>query len=218
MQYYLQLCRIVWISYILTLGRYYLLWKVIEMNDKQMYKILIILIAAFLLAVPVSASINVSVQSVGMTYITWAWPSGLSISNESLDGIIIYNFDPNAITFDLSALPANETHTFCIYTATESGCNTTATLLDTTVYQQITALVVQWWYLVLITAFIIIGMQRKLGWFLLIASIVSLYALVMYITAVPVQTTDINHLPFYMYLFFFLFPYVLIYFKGGLRK
>lgn len=187
------------------------------MNDRKLFGIFVI-IAVLLMVIPVSAAISVTVERVSMTSIVWTWPPGTAIVNESVDGILVYNFDPNLNLFDLSELPANESHTLCIYTAADSGCSTASTLPDTTIYQQLTALLVQWWYLALITVFIILGMQRKMGVFLIVASVISLYALTMYLIAEPVQTTDITHLPFFLYIFFFIFPYILIYFKGGWLK
>lgn len=186
-------------------------------TNKKLFGIILV-VAVLLMAIPVSAAIDVTVQSRTMTTIIWTWPPGTPITNESVDGIMVYTFDPNLNLFDLSDLPPNENHTFCIYTAADSGCNTASTLPDTTIYQQLTALLVQWWYLALITVFVILGMQRKMGVFLLVASVVSLYALAMHVIAVPVQDTNIMNLPFYLYLFFFIFPYVLIYFKGGWFK
>jgi hypothetical protein len=187
------------------------------MNNKKLFGI-VAMIAFLLMVIPVSATVNITTQQIGMTNIVWTWPLGTQITNESVDGIMVYTFDPNLNSFDLSSLPPNESHIFCIYTPDDSGCNTASTLPDTTIYQQITALLVKWWYLALITVFIILGMQRKMGVFLIVASIISLYALTMDLMISPVQTTDIAHLPFFLYLFFFIFPYVLIYFKGGWLK
>jgi hypothetical protein len=189
----------------------------IDLKHKTLGLILFAL-AMFVLVIPASATLSVNASSIGSTFITWSWSNAITATNASLDGWFIPNFDGSAHLFDLSGLPSNETHTFCLYSATDSGCSTASTGADTSIYNQMTALLVQWWYLFVIMACIIVGMIRKLGVFLIVASMVSLYALVMFIqTNVPGKTL-ITEVPFLIYAFFFVAPHFLAFKKGGYLK
>ncbi len=182
--------------------------------------LLTLFVALALLAIPVSATIPITVPDSSQSYITWSWPAGMGITNESIDGVTVCGFDPYATSFTLSGLNPNEQHTIVLYNATDSGTNTTSTNADTTSGAQLTGTLNTWVYPIIIIVLLLCGMIRKLGILLPIASFVSIYALALYIEAHPVLNSNqiTIELPFLIYVFFALFPYVLVYLKGGFLK
>jgi hypothetical protein len=66
----------------------------------------------------------------------------------------------------------------------------------------------------------VVGMGRKLGIFLLVASAVSLYALYTFINGNPITGKDPTiEIPFLIYVVFSIIPvYLALYVKGGIFK
>lgn len=179
-------------------------------------KILCLLILISVLTIPVSAAIPITVSSVSQDYITWSWPAGTVITSETIDGFLVCNYDPSATTLTLSDLNPNEQHTIKITSATDIGTSTATTLPDTTVYAGLTGTVNTWIYLLFIVLFIFLGysMRRKPLMrvvFNVLASIISIYALSVWLQENSVQATDIWHIQFFIYGFFFVMGFVLIY-------
>lgn len=97
-----------------------------------MKKFILILICIAILVLPCNAILNVSVESISQTGISWNWSKDYTLTNLSVDGYQVVLFDKSANRFDLSDLNAGEKHSIKIYTFTDSGNNTTTTLPDNT--------------------------------------------------------------------------------------
>lgn len=102
---------------------------------KSIYLLLLLCIAV--LTLPVNAVINVTPIQVNQTAIVWQWDGGLTLTALSIDGYTINNADKVAGEFILSDLPAGEKHTIRVYTAMDSGSNTTTTTPANTNYQDL---------------------------------------------------------------------------------
>ena len=183
-----------------------------------MKRILFILaIAAILMMIaPASAVIDIRVKERTSSFITWEWDSGLSLKNASIDGYIIKLFDPLSTEFTLSDLPANESHTFALYTETDSGVKTSRTLKDTSNYSSVMDVINTWIYLLFIIALIWAGVKLS-KWFFWLASFISLYALAKFILESESIMTDILHLPFFVYGAMFIIPILMFFFSKGRR-
>jgi hypothetical protein len=183
-----------------------------------------ILIFAMLMAILIpigSASPYITPDEITETSIVWnltQLPPGTMISTIAFDGIAVTGYDPSATRIVQNNLYSNESH---IITITDTLANVYESSAYTLPSAQ-TRMIDQWnmWsYLIFIIALVFLGMIRKLGFLEVVASCVSLYALALYIQENPVMATlDIWHIQFILYIFFFVFPYVLLYFKGGLLK
>ncbi len=168
------------------------------MNLKILFLALVLLAAI----VPVSATITITSET-GSSYIGWSWLEGIAATNASIDGVYISDFDPSGRVFVLSGLQSNETHKFCVYSESDSGCSTATTAQDNSIFARITGDAMLWFYVILILAVFLFG--KVLHWiFFLLGSGISLYALATYLIDNPVITTDIFHLQFYIYCAFFL--------------
>jgi hypothetical protein len=183
-----------------------------------------ILIAIILLTIlsPVQAAITITPVSVTSSSIMWEWAGGLTLTNMSIDGLFVCGYNPVSTSFVLSDLKPNEPHTITILTAGDSGSNTTYTTADTNIEQStgVLSLLNAWWYLIVICLLCLIGMMRKLGIFLIVASAVSLFALYDFITMnVITGSSPLVELPFMIYVLFFIFPLFLVFMvKGGVTK
>lgn len=169
---------------------------------------------------PVSATIDITPTNVTSSSILWEW-SPVTIQNLSIDGIFVCNFNPAATSFVLSDLGPGEPHTITIITAGDSGANTTYTLADTNAQQStdLMGMLNTWRYLILIVILCVVGMIRRLGIFLPVASIVSLYALYEFITInVIAEGNPLIEIPFLIYVVFFIIPLWLVVLKGGVFR
>ena len=72
---------------------------------------------------PVNATINVTVDEIGESYIKWSWNSGLTLINLSVDSYEIQHFDKHTNSFILSDIKPDESHSIAVYTSTDSGYN-----------------------------------------------------------------------------------------------
>ena len=90
---------------------------------------LILIIALLLLAGSgiVSAEINITPEDIGVNYIKWNWTE-TPITGINIDGKLVSTFDPEATSFILSSLNAEEIHQITVYTAGDEGTNSTRTL------------------------------------------------------------------------------------------
>ena len=165
-------------------------------------KILILtLLAAIFLIATASATITITPTNVTSSSIMWQW-SPITIQNLSIDGVFVCNVNPAATSFILSDLGPNEPHTIDIITAGDSGENTTSTSGDVN-----SDFLSTWGYLILILILCVVGMMRKLGIFLIVASAVSFYGLIVFINGNPITGTDpASQILFIIYLIFFIVP------------
>jgi hypothetical protein len=187
----------------------------------NMKHIFLILALLGLCIIPASAVLTVTPVDVTSSSIMWQWDP-TTVQNLSIDGLFVCGINPVSTTFILSDLGPNEPHTIEIITTTDSGVNTTTTLGDVNVEQStgVLSLIATWWYLILIAILCLVGMKRKLGIFLIVASAVSIYALIVFINGNPITGTDpLIELPFIIYLIFFVVPLWLCFgVKGGVFK
>jgi len=93
-----------------------------------MKKIILVLICIALLVLPCSAMLNVTVESVSQSGISWNWSKDYTLTNLSIDGYQVILFDKTANRFDLTGLNAGEKHSIKIYTSGDNGNNTATTL------------------------------------------------------------------------------------------
>lgn len=165
------------------------------------------------------ATITITPNGIGTDYIEWGW-SPATVTNISIDGLFVCGFDPAASAFTLSSLDPNSTHTIIVYTAGDSGSNTTTTKpadQGNNLLQHLNT----WWYLILIALLCVIGMGvRKLGIFLIVASMVSVYACYAFVTSNDIgNSSPYIQLPFLIYVAFFIIPLWLVWgVKGGVFK
>ncbi len=168
----------------------------------------------------VSGSPYVTPDEITETSIVWnltQLPVGRIIDTIALDGITVNGVDPSATRIVQNNLYPNESHIITILDTLGAVYETQAYTLPSP-QTQVMTIWNEWFYLALIVAAVFLGLMRKMGFMEIIASCISLYALSLYLADDPVQTMDIWHIKFLLYIFFFVFPFVLLYFKGGLLK
>lgn len=138
----------------------------------------------------------------------WSWPPTV-ILNISVDGVFVERFNPVENSFTLSNLKPGEVHTITLLSLLDSGNNVTYTLADPNEesISHLLFLLSNWGYLILILLLCVIGMMRRLGIFLIIASAVSCVALAEFITnnVIDKGQTFIE-VQFLIYVSFFIIP------------
>jgi hypothetical protein len=178
-------------------------------------KVILLTILMLMALTPLtSATITITPASVGTTTIEWQW-SPITVTNISIDGLFVCGFDPAASAFTLSSLDPNSTHTIIVYSAADSGTNTTITKPQNQGWDVLTLIYI-WWYLILIVLLCLVGMRPRLGIFLVVAAAVSLYALYNFITTANIgDSTPYVQIPFLIYVAFFIIPLWLVW---GVKK
>jgi hypothetical protein len=168
-----------------------------------------------------SGSPYVTPDEITETSIVWnltQLPVGRVIDTIALDGITVNGVDPSATRLVQNNLYPNESHIITIRDTLGAVYETEAFTLPSP-QTQVMTIWSEWLYLAIIVAAVFIGLMRKMGFMEVIASCISLYALSLYLAEDPVQSViDIWHIKFLLYIFFFVFPFVLLYYKGGLLK
>lgn len=94
---------------------------------KTTIKIAILLIFVFIIP-PAAATINVTAESVGQTWVTWTWDAGLNVTEIYVDGHKMCGFESTMPTFDMLDLRSCHLHNVSIFTDTDNGTNWTTTL------------------------------------------------------------------------------------------
>jgi hypothetical protein len=181
--------------------------------DTMKYKnmILILLISLAVLIPIVSAQIVA--DEVTETSIVWnltGLPAGTVIGSIAFDGILISNYDLNSTRLVQNNLYPSEAHIITVIDSLGNKYEAEATTIEsqqTWMWTQINT----WFYLILIISIMVVGLVVRRNPVLcfslnLLASALSLYALYLWLQLNPAQITDIYHLPFYVYIFFFVFP------------
>jgi hypothetical protein len=160
-----------------------------------------------------SATIIVNVDNVTPTSIMWSW-SPIIVKNITLDGIYVQDVNPASTKFTQGGLGPGEPHTIIVESISDSGTNTTytSTSRSETESNILLTLLTTWWYLILILLLMLVGMKPKLGIFLIVASMVSLYALYDFITTHTVnQELPLTEIPFLIYIVFFVIPLFIVF-------
>jgi hypothetical protein len=78
-----------------------------------------------------SATITVNAIDVGTNFILWNWTPGLDLTDMYIDGSVMCGYETTDNLYLLTGLKANELHNITVYTAGDSGTNTTRTLNQT---------------------------------------------------------------------------------------
>jgi hypothetical protein len=172
--------------------------------------IAIILILAF--CIGITSALSITAENTTETSIVWnlSQLSGVSISTIAFDGIMISGWYPNVSYLVQNNLYPSEVHVITVIDSTGALYNASATTLDsqqTWAWTQINT----WLYLIFVIAIMVVGLVVRRNPVLcfclnLLASSLSLYGLYLWLQQNPAQTTDIIHLPFFVYIFFFVFP------------
>jgi hypothetical protein len=175
-------------------------------------KKLITILALLILCIGIVSAANITVDEVTETSIVWNLSNltTVSISTIAFDGITISGYYPNVTRLVQNNLYPSESHIITVIDSTGTVYeNETYTLpsQQTWMWTQINT----WLYLFIIIGIMVIGLVVRRNPVLcfslnFLASALSVYALYLWITLNPVQTTDIVHLPFLVYIFFFIFP------------
>ena len=87
----------------------------------------LILLAILILAVPVSATINVTADATGDTWITWSWDEGLNVTAIFVDGYLMSGYESTAPSFDITGLSSCDDHIVLILTEFDNGTDTSST-------------------------------------------------------------------------------------------
>ena len=82
-----------------------------------------------ILFTPASATIPVTVSSVGCTYIQWNWTPGLDLTDMYIDGNVMCGYETTDPFYLATGLSPGELHNITIYTSGDSGTNLTRTII-----------------------------------------------------------------------------------------
>jgi len=96
----------------------------------------LIVLAIFILAVPVSATINITADATGDTWITWSWDEGLDVTAIFVDGYLMCGYESTLPTFDITGLSSCDNHTVLILTEFDNGTDTASTTCPVVTSQQ----------------------------------------------------------------------------------
>jgi hypothetical protein len=160
-------------------------------------KLFLLTIALILLVSAASATINITVASTGSTFIQWDWNTGLTMTNVTIDGYNVCNFDQHGHTFILSGLNPNETHSIAVYTATDSGTNTAMTTGETSAGSAVAQFFKDWLIVLLCIGLLLCGfaMHRVFFW---PAAFVALYGVYEYIEGSSAISANIVNIRFFI--------------------
>ena len=87
----------------------------------------LIVLAILILVVPVSATINVTADATGDTWITWSWDEGLDVTAIFVDGYLMCGYESTLPSFDITGLSSCDNHTVLILTEFDNGTDTAST-------------------------------------------------------------------------------------------
>lgn len=95
--------------------------------------IAILILSLFLLVAPIMAvNINVTVASVGETFIEWQWDSGYDLTHILIDGIEICGYETTDHSIIRNGFDPNSLHSINVTDDTNYGGNETYTNMSTT--------------------------------------------------------------------------------------
>lgn len=177
------------------------------------YKNVVFIFLIFLAFLIPIVSAQIVADEITETSIVWnlsGLPPGTVIATIAFDGILISNYDLNSTRLVQNNLYPSEAHIITVIDSLGNKYEDEATTIDsqqTWMWTQINT----WLYLIGIIAVMVVALVVRRNPVLcfclnLLASFLSLYALSLWLGMNPAQTTDIYHLPFYIYIFFFVFP------------
>jgi hypothetical protein len=181
----------------------------------------LIALLIFGLIIPFASAAYVQADNSTETSIVWnlsGLPAGTVIASIAFDGILLSNYDPNSTFLVQNNLYPSETHLITVINSLGTKYEATATTQDspqTWMWTQINT----WLYLAFIIAVMVIALTVRRNPVLcfvmnFIAAALSLYMISLWIGLNEVWPTEpVLLIPFYTYIFFFIFPLVAFVFE-----
>jgi hypothetical protein len=183
----------------------------------------LILIMLLVMGVLTSIASAAYVQADNSTETSIVWnlsglPAGTVIASIAFDGVILTNYDPNSTFLVQNNLYPSETHLITVMNSLGTKYEATATTQDspqTWMWTQINT----WLYLAFIITVMVIALTVRRNPVLcfvmnFIAAALSLYMISLWIGLHEVWPTEpVLLIPFYTYIFFFVFPLVAFVFE-----
>ena len=183
----------------------------------------LILIMLLVMGVLTSIASAAYVQADNSTETSIVWnlsglPAGTVIASIAFDGVILTNYDPNSTFLVQNNLYPSETHLITVMNSLGTKYEATATTQDspqTWMWTQVNT----WLYLAFIIAVMVIALTVRRNPVLcfvmnFIAAALSLYMISLWIGLHEVWPTEpVLLIPFYTYIFFFIFPLVAFVFE-----
>lgn len=169
-----------------------------------------------------SAIYSITADETTETSIVWNLtnlPSGCCYKQLAFDGIVVSNLNTNVSHIVQNNLYPGELH---IITVTDINGTEYQAEAYTIGSQQTWAWTQfnTWFYLILVIAAMVVALVVRRNPVLclilnFLAAGFSLYGLYLFMGIYPDQAMDIVHLPFYIYIAFFIFPLIAWYFEKG---
>lgn len=131
----------------------------------------VFLILLVILLIPiVGAEGTVLLYANTSNSLMWTYTADEPITQASLDGVIIQNFDNQSPYYAANELPQNSKHVFCIYTNTTSYCSIDVT--DTPIEERVKDYFWEYMLILLAVVFVILSVWVKpFAWVAVICSL-----------------------------------------------
>ena len=170
---------------------------------KQLFLILIIGVLIFS---PVLAW-DITIDRTSPSSIVWnvSQKPG-TITFASYDGINISGYDPNTTILIQSDLSSGTYHSLKIVSSGETATLSGST--NTSSAERVNTLISDWFYVGLTLALFFCGFVIH-RWLFFVGSGISLYGLAVWMEKTSVQVTDIWHIQYFIFIFFFVFGFFL---------
>lgn len=171
-----------------------------------MKKIIFILIGLILMISPCLAW-DISIDRTSPSSIVWnvSQKPGI-ITFASYDGINLSGYDPNTSILIQSDLSSGTYHTLKVISSGESATLSGST--NTSAAERVNTLISDWFYVVLALGLFFCGFAIH-RWLFFVGSGISLYGLAVWMEKTSVQITDIWHIQYFIFIFFFVFGFFL---------
>jgi hypothetical protein len=183
--------------------------------------LILIALMIFGLIIPFASAAYIQADNSTETSIVWnlsGLPAGTVITTIAFDGILISNYDPNSTFLVQNNLYPSETHIITVISSLGTKYEGTAVTQDspqTWMWTQVNT----WLYLALIISVMVIALTVRRNPVLcfvmnFIAAALSLYMISLWIGLNEIWPTEpVLLIPFYTYIFFFIFPLVAFVFE-----
>jgi hypothetical protein len=172
----------------------------------MMKKYLLFLLGIAILAIPCLAW-DITIDRTSPSSIVWnvSQKPG-EIAFASYDGINLSGYDPNTSVLIQSDLSSGTYHSLKVISSGETATLSGST--NTSAAERVNTLISDWFYvgLTLVLFFCGFAIHR---WLFFVGSGISLYGLAVWMEKTAIQVTDIWHIQYFIYIFFFVFGFFL---------